>query len=281
MVKNKGIVVLAQNLSNVNYVEQACALAMSIKVTNPSVDVSIITNDTVPEKYNFLFDQIIPIPFNDDAVLSDWKIENRWKIYHASPYEQTIVMDSDMIVLQDISAWWDYFENYDLYFTTYVVTYRNEKIENDYYRKLFTANYLPSIYTGLHYFKKSEFAYRFYKWLEIITQNWEFFYGNFIKEYYPSRPSMDVTAAIAIKILDCETVVTNKTSKLPYFVHMKPKIQNWTQNVDRWQDYVGVYINKNCEIKIGNHSQNGILHYTEKDFIKSSIIERYRNYLHV
>ena len=48
------------------------------------------------------FDQIIPIPFGDAADDSEWKVENRWKIYHASPYDETIVMDTDMLVLQNI-----------------------------------------------------------------------------------------------------------------------------------------------------------------------------------
>lgn len=282
MAASKGIVVLAQNLPNVDYVQQACILAMSYKVTNKdNTNISIITNDSVPEEYQKFFDKIIPIPFNDDAIDSNWKIENRWKIYHASPYDETLVLDTDTVILQDISTWWDYLEKYELYFTSKVFTYRDEPITDDYYRKLFTANNLPSIYTGLHYFKKCDFALEFYAWLEIITQNWELFYGQFVKEHFPSRPSMDVTAAIAIKILDCESVVTNKISKFPYLVHMKPKIQNWSKSVERWQDYVGVYINSNCEIKLGNYLQHGILHYTEKDFISSSIIERYRNYLHV
>jgi len=98
---NTGIVVLAQNNSLDDYVLQACLLAMSVKLTNPNLPISVVTNDIVPEEYTQFFDKIIPIPFEDNAAESEWKIENRWKIYHASPYERTIVMDTDMLVLQD------------------------------------------------------------------------------------------------------------------------------------------------------------------------------------
>ena len=44
--------------------------------------------------YKHVFDNIIPIPWGNLAKNSDWKIENRWKLYHLSPYEHTIVMDA-------------------------------------------------------------------------------------------------------------------------------------------------------------------------------------------
>jgi hypothetical protein len=117
---DRGILVIAQNLSNVNYVQQAELLAMSLKATNPDTKISLVTNDEV--EFENLFDKIIPIPWNDDAESSDWKIQNRWKLYHASPYNKTIVMDTDMIVLQDISEWWNFLEKYKLFFTSKVYT---------------------------------------------------------------------------------------------------------------------------------------------------------------
>jgi len=103
---SKGFCLLAQNNSTTDYVKQAYALALSIHKFNKDQKVSIITDDPIPEEYRSVFDQIIPIPFIDDADHSDWKIENRWKVYHATPYDETIVMDVDMLVLSDISHWW-------------------------------------------------------------------------------------------------------------------------------------------------------------------------------
>ena len=72
---SNGIIVIAQNLSNVNYVQQAELLAMSLKATNPDTKISLVTNDEV-ECVN-LFDKIMSIPWNDDAESSEWKIQNR------------------------------------------------------------------------------------------------------------------------------------------------------------------------------------------------------------
>ena len=278
---SKGIVVLAQNNNEADYVLQASLLAMSLANTNPNSCISIVTNDKVPVEYKKFFDKIIPIPFEDNSKNEDWKVSNRWKLYHASPYEKTIVMDTDMLVLQDISSWWNFLEDYELFFTSNVYTYRNELVTSDFYRKCFTSNKLPNLYSGLHYFKKSDTAKEFYKWLELVVNNWELFYGLYAKENYPGRVSIDVSAAIVSKILDCNDAITNSKVKFPSFTHMKPRIQNWKLDADSWQDCVGTYINKDCEIKIGNHKQTGIFHYTENSFVTDEIIERYRSKLNV
>lgn len=281
LVLNNNELNIVEWSGKIDYVEQTCVLAMSLKATNPSEKISIVTNDPVPDQYHSLFDQIIPIPFNDDADKEYWKIQNRWKVIHATPYDHTIVMDSDMIILQDITNWWSTFSNYELFFTNNVYTYRGELVTGNYYRKTFTENNLPNIYTGLYYFKKTKFTLNFFNWLETVVKNWEIFYNKILDRYIPEFVSMDVCTAIVVKILDCEDQVTNKKNKFPSFTHMKPKIQNWTDSGYRWQNNVGVYIDRNCNIKLGNHTQTGILHYTENDFVTPTLINRYRNYLNV
>jgi hypothetical protein len=273
----KGIVVLAQNNATDNYVEQAALLAMSLHTYN-DVPISLITNDQVPEEYVSLFDKIIPIPFADSAKVSDWKIENRWKIYHASPYDETIVMDTDMLVLQNIDVWWDFLSNYEVFYTSNVLTYKGETANTSYYRKTFIDNELPNLFCGLHYFKKSDFAQQFYTWLELVVNNWETFYEQqLLASSRPKHVSMDVCTAIVTKILDCESVITNKVAKFPSFTHMKPYCQGWHTVQTSWQDQIGVYISKDGSTKLGNYAQTGILHYTEKDFVeKSTALERYR-----
>jgi hypothetical protein len=275
---SNGYVMLAQNSLH-DYVLQACSCAMSIHATNKNAKVSIITNDSVPEKYKQLFDNIIDIPWSDSASTSEWKVENRWKIYHASPYEKTTVLDTDMLVLQDISGWQTFLDQYEFFITNKVFDYRNNQIISDYYRKAFTANNLPNVYVGYHYFRKGDFSKEFYKWMELISNNWELFYGKFVSEKYPKRQSMDVTAALTTKILNCETQITNNNIKHPSFTHMKPMIQGWNKPMEQWQKKVGAYFTDDLKLYIGNHLQSGIFHYTEKDFLKDSIVQKYEKVL--
>jgi hypothetical protein len=277
----KGIIVLAQNTKETNYVKQACLLAMSLRVTNPNTKISIVTNHIISKDYKCFFDKVIKIPWSDNAKTSKWKVENRWKLYHITPYDETIVLDTDMLVLQNIDSWWNFLSNYDLFFTSRVETYRGETITNDYYRKTFTANNLPNLYSGLYYFKKCEKSHEFFAWLELVMNNWELFYGKYAKEYYNKWLSVDVSAAIVAKILDIDSEITNKRTRFPTFTHMKPMIQGWKEPTAKWQDAVGIYFSDDCKLKIGNYQQYGIFHYTEKNFVKDEIIDIYRNYLNV
>ena len=271
---------LAQS-TDVDYIQQACIAAMSIHATNKNASICLITNDSVPDKYKPLFDHIVEIPWGDHAENEEWKISNRWKIYHAIPYDETVVIDTDMLVLDDISSWFDFLKNYDLFFTSNVYTYRGEPVTNDYYRLAFRKNNLPDIYCGFHWFKKSEMSHEFYTWVEMITNNWQQFYNHHASgKKYQKVCSMDLSCAIAAKIMNIENKITNPNAKNPSFIHMKPKIQNWNENfATKWQTRLGVYLDDNCKLKIGNFQQSGIFHYTEKDFVNESIIKKYEAYL--
>lgn len=272
---SKGFVVLAQNTDSVDYVRQAYALALSIKLTQQTVtDISIITNDPVSDSYRSVFDQVIDIPWGDASNGSRFKVENRWKIYHVSPYDETVVLDTDMLILDDLTNFWTTFSNYDVYYTGKVLDYRNKIVNDDYYRKAFTANHLPSVYAGLHYFKKSDFAKEFYSWVELITNNWELFYGNFVSEHYPGRLSMDITAALSAKIMDVADKITNNRHDPVTFTHMKSRIQGWAEPSDSWMNSVAVYFDDDCNLKIGNFQQTGVFHYTEKEFLTDKIVKK-------
>ena len=273
---NKGFCLLAQNNSTTNYVRQAYALALSLHRYNKDQKISLITNDTVPKEWQQPFDQIIPIPWTDSAEDSDWKIENRWKIYHASPYEQTIVLEADMFITHDITHWWKELEKYDLFFTSNVRTYRDEVVTSRYYRKTFDANDLPNLYSALHYFKKGDKAKEFYTLLEIIVNNWELFYTKYAKEQYQKWCSIDLCAAIASKILDNKKEITNPDSFIT-FAHMKPHTQGWKSIPKKWTSVIGKYYRNDGNLILGNYLQTRILHYVEDDFLTDEIIEKIKN----
>jgi len=263
------------------YIQQACICAMSLKAVNPKNSVSIVTNDQISEEYVNLFYKIIEVPWHDFDD-SRYQILNRWKLYHASPYENTIVFDTDVIVLNDISEWWNFFNNYDLYFLSKVFTYRNIEITDLTYRKAFVANNLPNLYSGLHFFKKNDNSKMFFKWVELVSQNWELFYGQYCKEYYPKTPSMDIIFSIVAKILNLETKITNSKINFLHFVHIKSKLQDWIYGRDSWQDKVGVYFTQDLKLFIANYLQTGVFHYTEDTFISSNnIVENYKEFLRI
>ena len=206
-------ILVAQNTQDVDYVKQACALAMSIHATTPDSNISILTDDTIPQRYKELFDNVIKIPWGDLANKYDWKIHNRWKTYFISPYEDAIVLDTDMLVLEDITSWYNFLQSYDMYITSTIFDYRGNKIKDTFYRKNFNRYNLPNTYMGLHYFKKSEFALEFYTWLDKITNNWKEFYKLSGSNPIQNFASMDLTAAMAIDILEIRYMIILETPK--------------------------------------------------------------------
>ena len=268
---SKGFLIFAKN-TDVNFVEQACALALSIKYSQAINSVSIVTDDSVPEKYCKLFDNIIPIPFNTDTN-SLLVTDHRWKLFHASPYNETIVLDADMLLLEDIKTWWDYCINYDLKFCNRIKNYKLETVTDTIHRKTFIANKLSNPYFALHYFKKTNMALEFYKVLEFVCNNWEWCWGKFAPEEYQKWPSMDLASAIAIEMMMCHDTVFDNYSPLE-FIHMKSPLQGWSTYSEKWTDSVSCILNSKGDLVVNNIKQGKLFHYVEKDFVTPKLLER-------
>ena len=271
---SKGFLLFAQNTDTVNYIEQAYALALSIKNTQQNItSVSLVTNSDVPETYRRVFDQIIPIPYFKEVENSPLEAHHRYQMYAASPYDETIVLDSDMLLSDDISSWWNYCSNYDVHFCSNITNYKLESVVDNVHRKTFISNNLPNVYYALHYFKKSDTASEFYKILEFVINNWELCYGKFASDNYQNWVSMDVSVAIAIKLAGMESVALSNCNPMS-FTHMKSAIQNWPIIPDSWQTAVPCLLNSRGNVVVGNIQQGKLFHYVEKHFINKKILSK-------
>jgi hypothetical protein len=266
----KGHLIFAQN-SGVDYVREAYALALTIKRYNKINTTCLMTSDPVPEKYKAVFDHIVEIPWGDAAEDFIWKVQNRWKIIHASPFDETIVYDSDMLLFSSNDHWWKLMNNKDLVLTNTVFNYKGVPIRNSKLRKCFYDNGLPDLYFGIHYFKKSKRAFEFYKWLDVISKNYKEFYAEFTPKSTQGFFSLDVSSAIVTKILDAETEFTLDIPA-PSFVHMKKEVQGWKDYTYSWRNSVIENFTKTGSYKISNFAQAGVFHYTEDRFLTDKII---------
>jgi len=266
---SNGICLVAQNNSTTDYIRQAYALALSVLAKSPRTNISLITNDEVPNTYKPVFDKIISIPWGDAASENEWKIDNRWKVYHVTPYENTLVFDVDMLVLENIDYVWS--NSHNLVFTNSVKTYRNELVTNRYYRKTFDANQLPDVYVGMYQFSKCKSTHRFFVLLDIIMQNWKYFYKQYAPNNFQDWCSVDVSVAIALKILGIEKDTLHGDSLLS-FTHMKPRIQNLDNPSAKWTDVLNIDIG-NLGILINGYKQSGVLHYVEDNFLTNDVVK--------
>lgn len=270
---SKGFCIVAQNNSKTDYVKQAYILACSILQFNKNQKICLITDKEIDSNYKNVFQHVVLID-NDKAIEKEWKIDNRWQVYNLTPFDETIVLDADMIILEDVTHWWSWLKNKDLYFTSDVYTYRNELIDNNYYRQTFTANNLPNIYSACYYFKKNSASLEFFKLLEIVMENWKVFYNEFAPIKLQNWCSIDVSIAITCKILGRKDVIDNTVPiKL---VHMKPKVQGLKLTFKKWKSIFPISIDENRNLFIGNFKQQGIFHYVEDDFLDDNIIQGFK-----
>jgi hypothetical protein len=231
---SKGYLILAQG----RYVEMAELLAKSIKYTQTTVnDVHIISD------------------LSGDVML------NRTKLYELSPFDETVILDADMIFLNDVSHWWDHFDKFSLLITDKVNTYRNETVKRSPYRKTFVSNDLPNCYSAFTYFKKGPVAEEFFALLKSIVENWQDWTVRYAPEDRQSWPSIDLAMAIAVKVLDIDAF---SPLEFPTFTHMKSGCQGWASYSEDWRKHLGCYI-VDGRLRLGNYNQSGILHYVDKN----------------
>jgi len=276
---SKGYIAIAQNSGESDYIKMAYALALSIKSTQSEVSnfaVCVTDPSSVPTEYLHAFDHVIQIPWDDHAKNSNWKIENKWKYYYMTPFEETVILDCDMVFLSDVSYWWGILSNKDVWFTTNVRTFKNEIVTSDFYRKTFTSNDLPNVYTAFFYFKKSTMASEIFKLTEIIYQNWERFYYDFLDETRPKHVSGDVCFALAVKILGIENECTSNLESMPTFVHMKSFVQNIPNKMlsEIWTEHIPTYFTYDGQLKVNNFAQILPFHYHRKEWLSDDIIAK-------
>lgn len=259
-MSSKGYLIFAQNNGKTDYVKQAELLKASIEKYNTINNVTIITQDNIVE---------------DHATNSEWKIENRYQAYELSPYDETVVLDADMLFCRNVDHWWKKFENYDMFFTSNVLTYRNEVVTSEYYRKTFVKNKLPNLYTAFYYFKKTPQTKQVFGLVKDITLNWKSYYNTFLKNMFQSGQSFDLNMALAIHLLDL-THKTTDNSLVPTFIHLKPKAQDWEKQSESVTTRIPLY-NFKGKPMLDSYMLNDILHYVEDDFITPSIKELFND----
>jgi len=266
---SKGFLTIAQN-GQYDYIRMAYALAMSLRVSQPKYNkLSVIVNkgEEIPDEYKKIFDKIIFIEKPDKA----WKVQNKWQYFWLSPYDETIVLDTDMLFFNDIGVWWKCLEKSDIEFTTITKNYRGETTTSDFYRKTFTANKLPNLHTALFYFKKTEEIENYFKLVKVIFENWQVFYERFLKEP-PKFLSGDVVYSLAAKVL-----FSRKWDNFLTFTHMRSRLQDDDILSDWTKELPSFFTNYNgkIELKVNNFNQIYPFHYIKKDFLSEEVVKFY------
>jgi hypothetical protein len=209
---SKGFLLIAQNNSANDYVKQAVYCAKRIKQFCANASVSIVTNSKNYLIENFesdLFDNIIqPNNFPEivnnriifDGALShkivNWKNVGRDTIYDLTPYEETIVLDTDYIVSNDML-------NNCFGSVNDIMMYKDSQYLGSTKTEEFTRCADTSIdfyWATVIYFKKTPSVKLFFDLVKHIRENW--FYYNSLYQINSPNFRNDFAFSIAIHTIN-------------------------------------------------------------------------------
>lgn len=252
----RGYVILAENTDTVDYVQCAYSLAKSIRECMPDASITLITTEPVIDP---LFDMVHSLPHGDLAPGSKWKLVNDWQVYDASPYDETIKLEADMIIPCSIDHWWDVLTQHDVVLPTTIRTFKGEISTNRFYRRFIDDNALPDVYNAITYFKKSPMAKQFFEVVRDVFENWDQ-YKAMMKCNPQEEASTDWAYAIASHILGEENTTLPGFSEMS-MVHMKQYINGLTS--ENWTD---VLVYELPQLRVNTYPQRYPFHYHVKSF---------------
>ena len=186
---SKGIIIFAQNNEYINYAEQACACAGYARKNLSLFDeICLITNTETlkPNKklINKYFDKVIVSDsfqpdnirlFKDTTHITEYapfKNMGRSEVYDLSPYDETLVIDADYFIMNNVlDQVWDS-ENDVMINCKYRDVSERHK-ENIEYLDNFS---IPMYWATVFYFKKSDFAENLFTLISHIKYNYKYYY---------------------------------------------------------------------------------------------------------
>lgn len=205
---SRGVLLYAKNNTEFNYVKQACvAAAMAKHYLN--VPVALITPKDELEDDVSIFDYVIdwksgveqvinkrPIYIDGKATIINWHNLDRLTAYELSPFEETLLIDSDYLIHNNVlnSVWGS---NYPMLMNT------DNKLPTgpqEHVYELVLADGFPRVHWfTVMYFRKCDETETWFKTAKFVKDNYEFYKVTFRFPYHYYRN--DMIAGIASHIL--------------------------------------------------------------------------------
>lgn len=207
----KGVVLIARNNKEIDYIKQAIFLAKRIKKYLDLPTALITDNKSYVEKHNGteLFDRIIEVNDRNDFSIKkyrdgsfynkslEFKNTNRSSVYDLTPYNETLLIDTDLIISDDIlKNCFTQSANLMMYSRAFELTGWRDTSEFDY-----ISDAGPKFYWATAvFFRKSDETNTFFELIKHIQENW----FHYRKLYQISSPVFrnDFVFSIAAHIMN-------------------------------------------------------------------------------
>jgi len=228
-----------------SYIDCAITLAKSLKYWHPDAKICLLTDADCD---NDIFDYVRTFPYGNSG---GWTTD--WQIYKASPFHETVKLESDMVVSGPVDHWWTLYRTKPLWISTGCKNFYNLQSKVRRYRKIFDKNKLEDVYNAITYWRVSKQAQEFFENVKLMFENW-----NEIKDCLQGGHSEKANTDLIYAL--CNNNFTTPGVG-PQITHMKPAIlgttaSDWNKELV-WEIVNGV-------LRINGHNQHGFVHYHQK-----------------
>jgi len=209
-----GAILFAQNNTTVDYIKLAVFAARRI-IDHLDIPVSMITDNKqwlINHYPDHPFDTIIEIPiettpqqkyFNDGSLASqklEWKNKSRSSVYDLTPYDRTLVLDSDYIISSNIlKPALNNSHDFQIYKNSFDLA--SWRTTNEF--KRINQYSIPFYWATTFIFNKTEIMQCFFDLIAYIKSNWLYFRNLYSIDHPVFRN--DFAFSIAIHIMNGKT----------------------------------------------------------------------------
>lgn len=225
---SRGLVFFGINNSRVNYLQLAIiAASFAKKNLGREISTCLITDEdtltSAPGNLRDYFDHVVKMDaeerFENTRQYKDtryytfndrFRNETRSNVYDLSPYDETLLVDSDYLICSDtLNHVWGSTE--DVMINRDAISLYHDPLNGDEYR--LNSYGIRMYWATLIYFKKSDKARELFKLVEHIKENWDFYKLTY--DFPGSLFRNDYAFSIAIHILNGGVDDANNFPSLP------------------------------------------------------------------
>jgi hypothetical protein len=224
----RGAVIFAHNNRDIDYAYMSL-ISAGLAKKHLQIPVSLITDPSTLswtkqsgtfEKLESTFDKIIEVdrPVTDnrrnlhDGIYSKsipFVNSNRSNAYKLSPYDQTLLLDSDFLIFSDrLNSYWD-LDSEVMIGKSMLDIYDQKRL--GYHDKYVSDTGVHLYWATTVMFKKSEYAERFFELVDVIRENYQHYADLF--RFNSQQYRNDISFSVAKHILD--GFETDTTMSLP------------------------------------------------------------------
>jgi hypothetical protein len=211
---SKGAILFAFNSPEFNYYDMAVATAKRINHFL-NLPVTIVTNEeSLPDQCLYNFDNTIVIEADKNNIREHqiWINKGRYQAYNLSPYDETILLDTDYMVNSDkLLRTFDLYEDFCCHNTTSFL------MQPGVPQEILSAYSFNTLWATVVTFKKSNRAKQIFDCLEMVQKNYDHYCNihSFVGGVYRN----DYALTLALRIANGHS--DNKRDIIPWnLVHV-------------------------------------------------------------